>query len=107
MVARNRARYLAPVALLAAVAATLVVISSATRSHRSAPPAQTAVTISTRRRAGSHHTVAAPVRTYTVQAGDTLSGIAAKTGVPLSTLESLNPNANPTGLQTGERLRLR
>lgn len=45
--------------------------------------------------------------TYTVQAGDTLSGIAAKTGVSLSKLESLNPGINPGALQTGQHLKLR
>jgi LysM repeat protein len=45
--------------------------------------------------------------TYTVVAGDTLSGIAAKTGVPLSKLESLNPGVNPAALQTGQQLKLR
>jgi LysM repeat protein len=45
--------------------------------------------------------------TYTVQAGDTLSGIAAKTGVPLSKLQSLNPGVNPSTLQAGQQLKLR
>jgi LysM repeat protein len=45
--------------------------------------------------------------TYTVQAGDTLSGIAAKTGVSLSKLESLNPGINPSVLQAGQHLKLR
>jgi LysM repeat protein len=44
---------------------------------------------------------------YTVKPGDTLSGIAAKTGVPLATLESLNPGINPSALQTGQHLKLR
>ena len=45
--------------------------------------------------------------TYTVQAGDTLSAIAIKTGVPLSKLESLNPGVNPAAIQTGQQLKLR
>jgi len=45
--------------------------------------------------------------TYTVQAGDTLSGIAAKTHVPLATLLSLNPGINPNALAVGQTLKLR
>ena len=43
---------------------------------------------------------------YTVQAGDTLSGIAAKTHVPIATLMQLNPGINPNALQVGQTLRL-
>jgi hypothetical protein len=32
--------------------------------------------------------------------------ISASTGVPLQTLESLNPAVNPNALQTGQRIRL-
>jgi LysM repeat protein len=44
---------------------------------------------------------------YRVRAGNTLSGIAAKTGVPIATIQQLNPNVNASALQTGQRLRLR
>jgi LysM repeat protein len=44
---------------------------------------------------------------YTVQPGDNLTAIAAKTGVPILTLEQLNPSLDPNSLQTGEKLRLR
>ena len=44
---------------------------------------------------------------YTVKSGNTLSGIAASTGVSVSTIQHLNPGLNPSALQTGQRLRLR
>ena len=45
--------------------------------------------------------------TYTVKAGDTLGGIAQATGVPSSTLCSLNNITPKTTLQIGQRLTLR
>jgi LysM repeat protein len=44
---------------------------------------------------------------YTVQPGDTLSGIAIKTGVAVATLQSLNPGVSPSSLQAGQHLKLR
>jgi len=44
---------------------------------------------------------------YVVRAGDSLSVISARTGVPLPTLESLNPGVSSNSLQVGQRLRLR
>jgi LysM repeat protein len=44
---------------------------------------------------------------YIVRPNDTLSKIAARTGVSLSTLEALNQNINPNALHPAQRLRLR
>jgi LysM repeat protein len=101
MAARNRARYLAPIALLATIAGTYAVIHS-TLNSKSTPaksvtiPAKTTV----KRRF-------ARAKYYFVRNGDSLSGIAAKTGIALSTLEGLNKGVDPNALQTGQRLRLR
>jgi LysM repeat protein len=46
-------------------------------------------------------------RTYTVKPGDTPSGIAEKTGVPLATLQRLNPTLDPQTLSPGQKIRLR
>jgi len=46
-------------------------------------------------------------RRYTVKAGDTPSGIAEKTGVPVERLLELNPDLDAQALQTGQRLKLR
>jgi len=45
--------------------------------------------------------------TYTVKAGDTLGGIAEKTGVSVEELQELNPQLDPQALVSGQRLRLR
>lgn len=41
---------------------------------------------------------------YTVQSGDTLSGIAARFGVSLAALEAANPQVNPDRIYPGDRL---
>ena len=46
-------------------------------------------------------------RFWTVQAGDTFGVIATKTGVPVATIQQLNPNVKSTSLFIGEKLRLR
>ena len=46
-------------------------------------------------------------RLYTVRAGDTLGTIAARTGVSVMRLRQLNPNAEPTSLFIGDKIRLR
>jgi LysM repeat protein len=95
---RSPARYLAPIALIAAIAATYVVVHHGlTPKHKKAHPHAVA------RRHGKF----AKAKFYIVQAGDTLSTISVKTGIPVPTLEALNPSVNPNALQTGQRLRLR
>lgn len=104
MVAGKRSRYLAPLALAAVIAATVVVVRSGLHSsHPRATGGTTSTLISTGQTRHVHHHHG---RFYTVQAGDTLSAIAGKTGVPLATIESLNPGLDPRSLQTGERLKL-
>jgi LysM repeat protein len=44
---------------------------------------------------------------YVVRAGDTLTTIAAATGVSVDRLEQLNPSVEPTSLFIGDELRLR
>jgi LysM repeat protein len=43
---------------------------------------------------------------WVVQPGDTLGGIAAKTGLNVDQLEALNPNVDPQTLDPGQRLQL-
>jgi LysM repeat protein len=44
---------------------------------------------------------------YTVASGDTFGSISAKTGVPISQLEQLNPGVSTNALQVGQRLRVK
>ena len=45
--------------------------------------------------------------TYTVQVGDTLGGIADKTGVPLERIQELNPNVDPHAMTAGQEIKLK
>ena len=103
---RNPARYLAPLALAAAAVATYLIIHHAVAPKPAAPPAPIVQTTSTHARSGGRAT-AAKRKFYVVQPNDTLSKIAAKTGVSLGTLEALNPSINPDALHPTQRLRLR
>jgi len=97
-------RYLAPAAfLLVATVAVLLVLSGLRSGHNprhdSAPPARTTTTVA--------RTVTVTKRYWVVRAGDTFGVISARTGVPLATLQQLNPNVKPTALFIGQRIRLR
>lgn len=103
------ARFLAPIALIAAVLVTYFVVHDSLKSKPS--KTTTAVTTATTTRSSTvpgkpapHH---GPGNVYVVKPGDSLSVISAKTGIPVATLEALNPRADPNALQTGERLTLR
>ena len=52
------------------------------------------------------HPKAVPA-TYEIESGDTLISIAHRTGVPVRTIEELNPEIDPQILIAGERLKLR
>jgi LysM repeat protein len=105
MVRRSRGRYLAPIALAATITGTYLIVhnglthkSSTTTSHVN----NQSPTVAKRPK------TVAKAKFYVVQPGDTLSSIAQKTGVSVSTLESLNPKlVDPNSLQTAQRLRLR
>jgi LysM repeat protein len=103
MVAKKPGRYLAPVALIAvAIAVLMIVLGRGTTSHHAAaatPPPVHHTTTTT-------HAAQKP-NFYVIKSGDSLSGIAARTGVPIATLEALNPSIDPNALQTGQRIRLR
>ena len=44
---------------------------------------------------------------YTVASGDTFGSISAKTGVPITQLEQLNPGVSSNTLQVGQKLRVK
>jgi LysM repeat protein len=105
MAVRRGARYLAPIALAATIAGTYVVVHDTLKSKKKTSTSQSAT--GPKSKSGAHHKGAKAVRFYTVKAGDNLTSIAAKTGVSLTTLESLNRHVDPNSLQMGQRLRLR
>jgi LysM repeat protein len=101
--ARNPARLVAPLALVAAVIGVIVVVQASTSSTTSQPdqPVATQRT-STQRRAPAR----ARPRFYIVKPGDTLTAVAESTGVTLETIQELNPDVDPQALQAGQRLKL-
>jgi LysM repeat protein len=106
MSARSRARYLAPIALIATIAGTYVIVHGALNPKPTSSRSQTATNAtnsgSTKSRKGSTRS-----RFYSVKAGDSLTSIASKTGVAVTTIEALNPHIDPNSLQRGQRVRLR
>jgi LysM repeat protein len=108
-------RWLAPLALLAAVGAVLIVYSSTigdgesdsdggTRSEErrgsgggstGEERTSTTRTSTTRKR-----------KTYTVRPGDTLALISERTGVSVEELEELNPEVDANNLTVGQKIRL-
>src|SRR4051812_26030970 len=114
---RSPARFLAPLALIAVVAAFLGVVNGSggadsNGSDKASSSTSTSAAKSTTTAAGSSTTTAAKQKAakkdfYTVQVGDTLGGIADKTGVPLETIEELNPNVDPHTMNSGQKIRLK
>ncbi len=99
MVGRSRARYLAPIALAAVIAGTYFIVHAGVTNK----PTAHAQNKKTHRARGKY----ARVKFYVVQAGDSLTRIASRTGIAVADLEAMNPNIDPNSLQTGQRLRLR
>ena len=110
---RSPARYLAPLALAAAIATTYLIIhhglesgtSRGAEHHKGAASHRSTHTSSHSGHSGK--ATKPPSTFYTVRPGDSLSSISSRTGVPVSTIQSLNRNLNPQALQVGQRLRLR
>ena len=115
---RSPLRILAPIALVVAALALVLVLSnsggsgndSGSTSANSAEKARDlGQTPKERRRArrqrGSGDKL--PSDVYVVKTGDTLGGIAQKTGVPVERLQELNPTLDPQALTSGQRIKLR
>jgi LysM repeat protein len=100
-------RWAAPVAFLAAVTIGALVVRAGFEHgrHHHAQPASTTVTSTTKKKThahGRHHRV----HSYTIESGDTLASIAAKTGTTVAELEHLNPGIDPTALRVGQTIRV-
>jgi LysM repeat protein len=106
-------RFLAPLALIAVVVAFVTIING---SGGSGSGSSTTTTSSTAKSTTKSSKPAAKqkavkkkaaTKTYTVQAGDSFGTIAAKTGITVAQLQALNPTADSTQLQTGQKLRVK
>ena len=107
-------RYVAPAAFLLAATIAILLIRSglqagssrARTNTTSSTPTQPHKTVSSPTTAGTTATASGP-RFWTVQAGDTFGVISTKSGVPVATIQQLNPTVKSTSLFIGQKLRLR
>lgn len=95
MAARSPVRYLAPLALVVAFLAIVLVVGSGGGSGGGT------------RSATTQRKTAPARRIYVVQQGDTLVSIAARFGLTPEGLVALNPTIDAQALQPGVRLKLR
>jgi LysM repeat protein len=114
---RTPLRILAPLALIAFGVALVMIVSSASKTSsaggaqntRAAEKARDlgtgATTTPTRRKHTSSGKL--PQKYYIVKSGDTLGKIAQDTGIPVSTLQSLNPGLDQFSLIAGQKIKLR
>ncbi len=102
---RNRiARWVAPIAFLAAITiGALVVRAGLHQGKHHAPPT---TTTTSKKKGHRHGHGPLHVRRYTIQSGDTLASIAAKTGTSVARLVQLNPGIDPTTLSVGQKIRV-
>jgi LysM repeat protein len=106
-------RYVAPAAFLLAATVAILLIRSGLQAGTSTPAPTSAVvtqphkTVSSTTTTRGRTTTAAAPRFWTVQAGDTFGVISSKSGVPVATIQQLNPNVKSTSLFIGQKLRLR
>ena len=99
-------RIFAALALVAAVVLVFVVLSSSTgddeggKGKANQNPAG-------KKQSGEKNKSRTKAKKYEVQEGDTLTGIAQKTGIPVEEIQALNPDLDPQALQAGTELKLR
>ena len=106
---RSPIRLLAPAALvLCALAFAGVVIStSGGGDDGSSPASDTSTAPKSDTQAATAPKPKPKPATYTVKAGDNLGSIAAKTDVPVETLQELNPELDPQALVSGQKIKLK
>lgn len=102
-VRRSPARWLAPVALVAAALSVGMVAAGSLGGDSSGSATKQRTTTTTSARKSSEPRISV----YTVKSGDVLSVIAERYNVPVSRIERLNPDVDPQTLRPGTRLRLR
>jgi LysM repeat protein len=95
------ARFLALVALIAAVVA-IVVVASNTHLHSHSGKNEHQA----KQQPQEHKRPRTKAKKYEVKSGDTLTSIAHQTGLTVAELQALNPEIDPQALIAGEILKL-
>jgi LysM repeat protein len=103
---RSPARWLAPLALITCAVAVYVVVDHTLRDNGSSQPGQSTQRATPTKPTSGTATGSKRRRSYTVKSGDTLSAISIKTGVPLQTIQRLNPKLDAQTLHAGQKVRL-
>ena len=108
---RSPFRLLAPLALLVVAGAIVfVVMSNASSSSDGGSPAAPGTDAERTTTTDDRETRTEPKprgNSYTVKTGDTLGGIAERTGVQVEQLLELNPDLDPQTLVAGQKIKLR
>ena len=117
---RSPLRLLAPIALVAFGVALVLVIThstggsgnsgggaSAAEKARDLGPSAGQKARAKRKKSKAQSQGQLPQNVYIVKSGDTLGGIAERTGVPVEKLQSLNPGLDQFSLRSGQRIQLR
>jgi LysM repeat protein len=109
---RSPARFLAPLFLIAVIVAAVIVVqdgrkgtggdaSTSTTQNGSSSTTKSGKTLTT-----SKSSKSSKAKTYTVKSGDSLSGVAARTGVSIERIQQLNPKLDAQSLQVGQKIKL-
>jgi LysM repeat protein len=102
---RSPARLLAPLALVVAAVAVLLVIQA---SNGSSDGSNDDAASTTSTQTETTQTTSRTVRpSYTVKLNDTLEAISEKTGVSVERIQELNPDLDPQNLIVGQKIKLR
>jgi len=99
------ARALAVLALIGGFIVLVVIVSAALSGGDSDDGRQGGSSDTVRRQETAPDRKAPKV--YVIENGDTLTAIAQETGVPVATIQRLNPDVDPQILISGEKLKLR
>ena len=102
----NTARILAPLALaLCTIAFFAVLFTSGGENQNTGRGAQEQRAAKSKKKRSGSRRAGGP--TYTVKTGDTLAGIARKTGLSVEKIQELNPQLDPQALVSGQKIKLR
>jgi LysM repeat protein len=101
MAYRSPARWIAPLALVAAVVAILLVVKGAKSHHHGRSGGSRTTTTAAHGGTFGHRRLV-----YVVRPGDILSAVAQRTGVSVQQIQQLNPNIDANSLHPGQKLKL-
>jgi LysM repeat protein len=103
MARRSIARLIAPLALVVAGLAVVLVIATSAGNGDSGSSGTTTSSTTTKKGAPAKP----KPKVYVVKAGDNLSIIAQKTGITVERIQALNPDVDPQALTVGQKLTIR